>query len=822
VTASYPIQSTFNRGEISPLLGSRADVDFWRQSLAECRNFHVLTHGGIRRRSGSRFIAEVKDSSEAARLLPFRFSETQSYVLSLNDGFVRFFALRGVVGAPYEIAHPWAAADIARLSFSQFNDVAYFAHPSYAQRTLTRSADTNWAFAEQVFKDGPYLPPDPQGTTLTPASYGAAHNRMTGLTTPSDTVASSTGAAGAWEVFDGTEATYVRIAGKSGWVSYTYDSGTRVVDAYWLQSSSDGSSVPEATPSAWVLEGYNGSTWITLDSRTGETGWGAGETRFYEFANQTGYSAYRFRWTANAGGPGVDTDIGELALHERAENQAAFNLTASSTAGINDGDGFQTTDVGRHIRLLGSDGKWRWARIVARTSTTVVTIRLYGHALPSLAPIVNWQLGAWSVETGFPGSVELFNERLSYARTARQPVTVWCSKQGVFDDFGVSAPVVETDGVGITLLSSNMNEIIGLAADEDLLTFSAGQIRSVGPADITKAFSATNITQRKGPTTGAKYVKPLLIGSVVLYIAAGGTKIRELILGDQNRYVAPELSIVGEQFFKTMVVDWAFAEKPDPTIYCVTGDGLLVAVTYDREQRVLGFARHDLGGVVESIAVIPGPAVGSDDVYVLVRRTINGGTKRYIEVLEKPFDSETDVIEDAFFVDSGLTYSGSPISTVTGLGHLEGEDVVALADGSVVTGLTVSGGSITLPDAASKIHVGLPFTSRAVTLPVFGPGQDGTLFGRRNAIIAGAVDVLGTGALQVGALGSEEWTPPLYEQILKDGGGLFGNPIDLRTGFQRCDIEGSWADGNGQVVMQSDVPLPALVRSFVFQLENEP
>ncbi|MFI3903963.1 hypothetical protein VBH83_10035, partial [Ochrobactrum sp. S1502_03] len=88
----YPLQATFDKGEISPLLGARSDVDFWRSSLAYCRNFNVLTHGGLRRRSGTVFLSEVADSSQFTRLLPFKFSEEQAYVLALNGNGVGFHA----------------------------------------------------------------------------------------------------------------------------------------------------------------------------------------------------------------------------------------------------------------------------------------------------------------------------------------------------------------------------------------------------------------------------------------------------------------------------------------------------------------------------------------------------------------------------------------------------------------------------------------------------------------------------------------------------------------------------------------------------------
>ena len=558
-----------------------------------------------------------------------------------------------------------------------------------------------------------------------------------------------------------------------------------------------------------------------LDHRVGETGWGDSETRFYEFQNTV---AYRYhRWSFRGSGDPNSARIAELALHEKAETQTPFNLTASATTGINDDQGFLSSDVGRTISLMGSDGRWRWARITARTSSTVVQIQLYGQALPTADPIVQWKFGAFSDHSGFPACVTLFNERIVWARTDDEPVTVYGSKQGNFDEYGISDPPVDTDGLKITLLSSGMNEIVWLAADEDLVTGSAGQIRTVGPADITKSFSATNVTQRKGPTSGSDHLQPLSIGGVTLYAGAGATKIRELVMGEQNRYVAPELSLLGEQFFKSGIVDWAFAERPDPTIYCVMGNGELVGVTYDREQRVVGFARHAIAkGFVESAAVVPSPMAGFEDVYLVVRRTINGQAKRYIEVLERPFDGDIDTVHDAFHVDCGLSYDGAPITTVTGLDHLEGEEVAVLADGGVVDDLTVSGGSITLPYAAEKISVGLRYKSRGVTLPIAGPQQDGTLFGRKRTVQGVGIDVLNSGAVAMSAYGSADWTPPLYEQIYKTGDTLFGNAVQLQSGVVPCQIEGSWIEGDGKIVFETDQPLPLLIRSLILQIEGEP
>lgn len=821
----YSQQAAFVKGEVDPVLHSRADVDFWRVALKECTNFHVLVQGGLRRRSGTIFVTEVANSAKKSRLFPFVFNADQAYVLDMNGGgTIRFVSQRAYLlsgASPYAISHAWAEDDLFRLSTAQANDVMYVAHKSYQPRQIQRNGDIDWTIEDQEFKDGPYLPLDTTSTTLTPSARGSVTPIMTSNSAPSGAASDNLANATAWYVFDADKTSRYQVGSVQGWIQYQVGGSAKIADAYWI-TATPGPATDEM-PVSWTFEGSNnGTTWTILDTRDGETGWTSGETRFYSFTNATAFSYYRLKWKGVDGGS--NTNLCEIGIHEEGNSQTPFNLVASSVTDINGGQGFQASDVGRAIRLKGSDGHWRWARITSRTSTTTVKIRLYGHSLPDINPIAQWQMGSFSAESGWPGANTLYDERLVFARTDAQPLTIFGSKQSQFDDFGTSDPALETDGLSLTLLSTNMNEILWISDNDDLVSGSAGQIRSIGPADFTKAFSATNLTQKKGPTNGAFFLQPITVGGVTLYVAAGGKKIRELVLGDQNRYVAPELSVLGSHMLKSGIVDWAFAENPDPTIYAVNGSGELIAIAYDRDQKVVGFSRFEIaGGFVESVAVVPGVTAGYSDVYLVVKRTINGSTKRYIEVLDDPFDADLMDVEDAFFLDCGLKYDGTAISTVTGLDHLEGEEVVALADGGVVADdLTVSGGSVTLPYAAEKIAIGLAYASRAVTLPVSGPQQDGSIFGRRVNVIAPAVDLLASGSLKCGALGSADWTPPAEEQLMNYGDEMIGNAAGLVTGFKHCEIDGSWAEGGGSVVMETDAPLPLLIRSVVMQLDSEP
>src|SRR5690606_23448798 len=193
---------------------------------------------------------------------------------------------------------------------------------------------------------------------------------------------------------------------------------------------------------------------------------------------ETTYEYHRFRWKAVNGSDSGNSRFGEIGFNRRAENQTPFNLTASSTAGINGGQGFLSTDVGRSIRLMGSDGKWRWAEIVSRTSSTVVQIRLHGHALPDLSPIANWQMGAFSDQTGWPARVGFYQERLVWARTDQQPQTVWMSKAGELEDYGTSQPILPDDGLTLTILSDSVNEIKWIKEGTNLLIGTSAGIRS--------------------------------------------------------------------------------------------------------------------------------------------------------------------------------------------------------------------------------------------------------------------------------------------------------------------------------------------------------
>lgn len=816
----YPIQATFSRGQLARALHGRVDIDHYRQGAKELSNWFVLRHGGVTRRPGTVYAGAARYAAKETRLFPFVFSTTQAYVLEFGDLYIRFWTNGGQVvsgGSPYTVTTTYTESDLDNLQMAQSGDAIYIACEGFAPRKLIRNSETSWTLSTFDFEDGPYLDEGEQGTYITPSATGAVHPRMTGLTAPSGTVADSSGNANAWYIFDGDLSTEPTIIGPTyGWYSYTFAGGTtKVADAYWIVASDY---APEATPTTWTFEGYDGSNWIVLDTRRGETGWGRAEQRYFEFVNETAYKAYRLKWTNTDGNP--HSLVAELGIHERAENQTPFTITASSTAGINGGAGFKTTDVGRSIRLYGTDGKWRWGKITSRTSSTAVKIQLYGHALTGTYPIARWVMSAFSADSGYPRCVGFYKERLCWAGTPTKPQTLWMSKSANYENFGTSSPGVADDAITITMTGGRLNTISWVEEGSELLIGTAGSMRTVGQATLNNAFSATNVDQMLQSHIGAAAVPPVMIQRMAIFADAFQSRIHEFG-PDPNSpsggYAAPELTILSADLFSPGIVRLVRQDNPFNLIWAVRDDGGLVTTTYERAQQIVGCAVHAVsGGLVESAAVIPG--TNGDQIWFVVRRTINGSAVKYIEYMNAPYDGSAVDIEQAVYADSALSYSGASTSTVSGLGHLEGETVGVLADGFDIGNAVVSSGAITLPQSksASDIVVGLRYTSRLETLRLPAAGNaDGSGLGRRKQSGEVWADILESAGLKVGTPTRIE---PLRAAALADD----DNPSGvLKTGMYRLFASDSWRNG-GVAVIETKSMYPATIRALMLGVEGEP
>jgi hypothetical protein len=300
---------------------------------------------------------------------------------------------------------------------------------------------------------------------------------------------------------------------------------------------------------------------------------------------------------------------------------------------------------------------------------------------------------------------------------------------------------------------------------------------------------------------------PINIGDAVFYLQQNGKILREMRFDySKDRYISADLSILSEHLTKDYAITaMAYQQHPYQTVWCVRSDGTLLSLTYLYEHEVVAWAKHtSADGVFESVATIPGDP--EDEVWFVIKRVIDGSTVRYIERL-KEFNFGSS-INDAFFVDSGLTYNGAATTTISGLDHLEGESIAVLADGAVVTGKTVSSGSITLTTAASKIFAGLANTPELETLDYPLETEEGSEAGYPKRITNIILHLINS---QGGLYGPDSSTtdPIQYD----DTASLYtGWTIDLSFD------EGS--DKTATVYVTCDEPLPLEISSILIDTED--
>ena len=625
-------QRSFNAGELSPQLKGRTDLEKYPNGCEIMENFLPQIHGPAKKRPGTRFVREVKDSTKRVKLIPFEFSTEQAYILEFGENYVRFYADGGVVVSgmsPYDIASPYLASEVGQLDFAQSADVIYIAHPNHPPHKLSRFGPTNWTLAPVVFDWPPFNDENTGTITITPSA-------VTGSIT--------------------------LTASASLFVSQ--DVGSFFKFAEVLASKHD--------------------QWEPGRSVT------SGNTRTY-LGN-----LYQATSTGTTGGrPPIHT--------EGVESDGVVTWQF-----LHDGAGY--------------------CQITAFTSATVVSATVIKQ-LVGTAATTKWSEGAWSARRGYPTAVTFYEDRLWFAGSRSRPQTLWASTSGDYENhqYGTN----DDDALNYTINSQDMNTIQWV---------SPGKVLAIGTSNGEFTLSATQISDPVTPTNvrivpqttfgSAESVRPLKVGNTILFLQRAQKKVREYVYQfETDSYVAANMNVLAEHITGPGLIDMAYQQEPYQIIWAPCSCGTLVGMTYERQEEVVGWHRHTVGGEVESVAVIPHWDGDQDVTFMVVKRTIGGQTKRYVEYIEKYLDDD-----HAFFVDSGLTYDGTPATTISGLSHLEGKEVAVLVDGAVHPSRTVTSGSITLQYAGSVVTVGLPYTATVLTMPIEAGAADGVAQGKTKRV----------------------------------------------------------------------------------------
>jgi hypothetical protein len=317
---------------------------------------------------------------------------------------------------------------------------------------------------------------------------------------------------------------------------------------------------------------------------------------------------------------------------------------------------------------------------------------------------------------------------------------------------------------------------------------------------------------RKYSNYGSAAIEPVQVADVTLFVQRGGRKVREFrYVGDINvsAYQAPDITIVAEHITAGGLLSFAYQQEPDGIVWAIRADGTLLGVTYRREEEVVAWHKHIIGGeydggqaIVESIATLPSDT-GEDELYMIVKRTINSVTKRYVEQM-RPFDFG-GVTTGAFFVDCGLRYDGTATGTLSGLYHLEGETLNVLANGATHPDREVTDGGITLAYNSTTAAVGYGYTSSMQTMRIEAGSADGTSQGKPKRIHAITLRLLETVGIEVGNSSSEN-----DRIFFRDSSMPMDQAVPLFTGDKDIEFPGGYDEDDRLYVRQTQ-PLPMSV-----------
>ena len=825
-----PVTRTFYRsfsgGEISPEMFGRIDDAKFQQGAATMRNFIAKPQGPAENRAGFKYVAEVKDSTKAVKLISFTFSTVQTMVIEMGHEYFRFHTqgqpLIYVNGAAwnsgtnyvigdiaayngvnyyaktahsnsqpsnatnwyalptnpniYEIPHPFQEAELFDVHYVQSADVMTLVHPNHAPRELRRLGATKWELKTINFAS-----PLSSPTNVSVAAYIPSSS-----STNTDT----------YETHE-----YVVTAVKDNLVDESSQSSSASVDN-----------------NIYVTGAKNTITWNKVD--------GASKYRVYK--EQAGIFGF----------------LGEIN-HDSSGNPATYSIVDANIA-----PNFSRTPP------------------------------IYENEFQST--------------DNFPGAVSYFEQRRVFAGTNNEPQTILMTKSGTESNLSFGLPIRDDDRIKFRVAAREANTIRHIVPLTNLLMLTGSAEWRVSSIN-SDAITPSSISVKPQSYVGANNAQPVIVNNSMVYASSRGGHIRELGYNWQaNGFITGDLSLRAPHLFDNLTVtDMALAKSPIPIVWFISSNGKLLGFTYVPEQTIGAWHQHDTDGTFESVATV---SEGNDDaLYCVIKRTINGATKKFIERMNSRLYAKD---RDAFFVDAGSTYDGTNTDTnktvtisggtnytrgesvtitanynlfnappslddvgdaivlisgtnyyrcnitattnatvatvkldvdlpaslrntaittyevarnvISGLNYLEGKTVSILADGAVHPQKTISSGSITLDRASSVVHIGLEYESDLQTMPMslqaeaFGQGRVKNVNHVWLRVLESSGIFAGPSADKL--VEAKQRTDEPY-----------GSPPRLKTEDIKIMLTPTWQD-NGQIFVRQTDPLPLTVVGMTIEV----
>lgn len=745
-----PIINSFNAGELSPLLDGRVDQDKYFAGAKTLLNWIPTVQGPARRRGGTRHVANIKDSNLRAWLSEFSFSLSQSYILEWGQFYLRFYANRGQLLSG---GIPFEVA--SPYSAADLMTV----EGTFALR-MRSSGDVTWI----VHAEGKYPPYRLSRLaqtiwTLLPESFYGGPFQDTNVT-KTTTVQATAVAGGGITVSVSSSSPAIFHPGDVNSLFMLEDQNPALVAPYQASASYAAGQQVRNAGNVYVAFNYTGGT-------------PSGTTRYPPTHTE---------------GDSYDGAIGWRYLHS--------------------GYGWV------RILTVAADGRSITADVASRLPEGVVN-----------APTYRWAFSAFSNVYGWPNDVEFFKERLTYVKSRE----VYLSAVGDFTNFSRrdAGLVTKETSIFLTLASDKFDAIRWISASRGLILGSARTETALQEQTSQTVFAADNAQNVPQTDYGGRMIRPLRVGPSVLFVERAGHRVRDMQYSfDIDRYKAEDLTVLSEHLFdgseevgeigsgQREIVDWAYQQQRDNLVWCVLSDGTLATLVLNRERGVVGWAPTYLGGdaFVEAVQSIASPDGRTDDVWFIVRRSVNGVTQRSVEFM-LDYRLVKNGPGEAVHVDNSVTYRGAATATITGLGHLEGETVDICIDGSNHPQRTVTGGQITLQTPGSLVHVGYGYPSRYQSMRLEVQGGGGTSQTTRKDIAKVFLRVQSTIGGRFG---------PSFDRLdtikTLDPSAPLGTAPALFTGDIEADWPGGW-NTNGYICYEQTYPLPATLVAIVVRAQ---
>ena len=774
-------QTSFTSGELSPELQSRVDTAEYAKGLETATNVEIDAHGAIRRRNGGKFIAEVKDSSTAVRLVRYQFSLDVAFILEFGNQYIRFFTnggqvleandtITGITQAnpgvvttssahgysngdhvyitsvagmtevnsstvPYEVANvtsttfelndvdgnnidttgytayssggvsnriyeitsPWTTAQVADIQYAQDGSNMYIVHPDVAPRTLKRNSDTDWDIETLTL-----LPPptyesgyENTGVSVTPAAtsgLGVNFTASSGIFLDGDIgrqiINNSDGETGRASIVSITSTT-VAVCD----IVEDFTDTNAIASADWKMDLSPVVDLEfDATQAGAIVNIRSEYTSGSLGDRFTITG--------VTKANPAVVTTSASHGFANGDQVQIQDIVGMTQINNKlftveGVTSTTFQLKGEDSTGYTTyssggivrqvltdiaKDAFRSADVDKYIVANGGV-----MQIIAVNSADDVDAEIL-KSLNSADITGNWTLetDAWDGTRGYPRSVGIYDQRLWFAGTAAQPLTVWSSETGIFDGFGVGPD--DEDAIEVNLDTNEANAISWLQGGRDLVIGTEGEELTLSGSSTNATITSASIAARPRTASGSpRQQVPKVADELIFYDITTKNLIAFRYDFNIDGYTDEHVLFLGEHLVQSGISKVTWAKVPDRTLYVVNGDEELIVGIYDRAKRIIGWTRWNTDGYYEDVEKVK--TSSEDQVWTVVRRTINGGTKRYIELMDSGTgEDDIDGYSDCYLTAStpiaisGITAANPAVVTTSAAHGLSNGDLVIIKD----------------------------------------------------------------------------------------------------------------------------------------------